>query len=744
MRTLSRVVSLAVLLLTACSDDGRVSRARPAISAEPRVLDFGGLKAGTSRTLQFTVTNAGAADLFIASGSIVADARGAFSVSPLPDQLVPGESASVEVTYAAPALEGTDSAQWVVLSDAANSPELALSLLGRSERACPAGLTQCGSACVDLQAENTNCGACGTGCTFPDRCVLGACQCIKRTCAEVGPCGTASDGCGGTLDCGACSGQLICRSNQCVPPTCSDGEKNQGETGTDCGGPCTPCGLGGGCATRADCSAGLVCSSGTCSACAQTSECPSDQVCRSGVCGDCQSRAECGGGRACIGGRCLSCPTEASFNECGLCGGPAVSGVGATCLLPNNCSSTFACDAQQTGVTCTPVAKNECGLCAGPGVSGLGSACSSQQSGCDSALTCNVSNDAAVCAEVPRNACNVCGGPAITGLGDACDSNGCPSTKVCDSAGTGVTCTPKTKNGCGVCEGVAVMGIGDSCTLPNGCTSTLTCNAAGDGTECVDVQKNACDLCGGPLITGKGQACNGLTGCAGVKVCNAAGTDVECNAPATCFQANHVVISQLSGGTGGGLDDDFIELYNPTNAPVDVTGWVLWYRTASRTSDWTQSVALPAVVLPARGYLLGRYSGGNWNYAGSCPSTPPMPPRCPDFTYNFNTSAVDGQTLLWSDSNPPPGNPTASSPGYVDGVGYGAAAWSEGTAATAGATGKSLMRKAGPSASSTSMATGGADAARGNGVDTDDNSADFVLMGSGTFSPRNSSNTAAP
>lgn len=36
----------------------------------------------------------------------------------------------------------------------------------------------------------------------------------------------------------------ICRGRQCVArdsPTCSDGVKNQGETGIDCGGPCPPC-----------------------------------------------------------------------------------------------------------------------------------------------------------------------------------------------------------------------------------------------------------------------------------------------------------------------------------------------------------------------------------------------------------------------------------------------------------------------------------------------------------------------
>lgn len=45
--------------------------------------------------------------------------------------------------------------------------------------------------------------------------------------------------------------------------TCSDGETNQGESDTDCGGPCSDCEAGDMCGSGDDCVSG-VCSTGTC------------------------------------------------------------------------------------------------------------------------------------------------------------------------------------------------------------------------------------------------------------------------------------------------------------------------------------------------------------------------------------------------------------------------------------------------------------------------------------------------
>ncbi len=45
-----------------------------------------------------------------------------------------------------------------------------------------------------------------------------ACVCHPLTCAQVGNCGALADGCGGTLNCGTCTGGDYCSNNNCCPP----------------------------------------------------------------------------------------------------------------------------------------------------------------------------------------------------------------------------------------------------------------------------------------------------------------------------------------------------------------------------------------------------------------------------------------------------------------------------------------------------------------------------------------------
>src|SRR4051794_36060276 len=41
---------------------------------------------------------------------------------------------------------------------------------------CQAGLTACGTECVNLQSASTHCGQCGTACTAPAVCAGGSCN----------------------------------------------------------------------------------------------------------------------------------------------------------------------------------------------------------------------------------------------------------------------------------------------------------------------------------------------------------------------------------------------------------------------------------------------------------------------------------------------------------------------------------------------------------------------------------------
>jgi hypothetical protein len=79
----------------------------------------------------------------------------------------------------------------------------------------------------------------------------GGCDCVRTTCAQLSAtCGTVQDGCGGVLDCGACTGSDVCApanvgqacgSGACMAHGCM-GACGLNDDG--CGGviACTPCG----------------------------------------------------------------------------------------------------------------------------------------------------------------------------------------------------------------------------------------------------------------------------------------------------------------------------------------------------------------------------------------------------------------------------------------------------------------------------------------------------------------------
>ncbi|MBZ4415477.1 lamin tail domain-containing protein [Myxococcus sp. RHSTA-1-4] len=178
---------------------------------------------------------------------------------------------------------------------------------------------------------------------------------------------------------------------------------------------------------------------------------------------------------------------------------------------------------------------------------------------------------------------------------------------------------------------------------------------------------------------------------------------------------DHVVISELSARGVTSDTDEFVELYNPTGSDVDLSGWKLQYKSAAGTT-YTGSVDIPnGKRIKAHGYLLIAHTG----YTGS---------PAADVTYDtFGMSAAasgGGHVRIGP-------NLTASNlndPNTVDKLGYGTANQPEGTAAPAHpAAGGSLERKARADSTSDTMAEGGADENAGNGQDTDNNFADFVV-----------------
>jgi glucan-binding YG repeat protein/uncharacterized protein YdeI (BOF family) len=177
-------------------------------------------------------------------------------------------------------------------------------------------------------------------------------------------------------------------------------------------------------------------------------------------------------------------------------------------------------------------------------------------------------------------------------------------------------------------------------------------------------------------------------------------------------QADHVVISQVYGGGGNGsgstaapYNKDFIELYNPTDQDVDLTGWSVQYTSKAGTS-W--SVTALAGQIKAHGYYLISQAGGA---AGVDLPTP-------DATGGISMAAGDGKVVLLDTTTAATG---AIPTGAIEFVGYGSGATGfEGTGPTKPSLSSTTSAQRRPYAN-VDPATG-----KGNAWDSDDNTADFV------------------
>ncbi len=194
--------------------------------------------------------------------------------------------------------------------------------------------------------------------------------------------------------------------------------------------------------------------------------------------------------------------------------------------------------------------------------------------------------------------------------------------------------------------------------------------------------------------------------------------------PAFAQTADHPVISEiLIDGVNEGSasnNDEFVEIYNPTSNPVDVSNWTIAYRSASSTT-FNIKYTFPAgtVIQSHKFYLIG--GGGVANRDNSSESV----------LLGFGNSG-GGVFLQNSGGN------------TIDLIGWGTAMSSnyEGAAAVKPAQGISLERKAKLNSTTASMGIGGADEFEGNGFDSNNNSNDFVERP--VPQPQNSAGTAEP
>ena len=188
--------------------------------------------------------------------------------------------------------------------------------------------------------------------------------------------------------------------------------------------------------------------------------------------------------------------------------------------------------------------------------------------------------------------------------------------------------------------------------------------------------------------------------------------------------ADHVVISEVQTA-GGTANDEFIELYNPTGSPIDISSWSIQYRGGGATT-YSKKNFESGNSIPAHGFFLIAHA----DYDGSV---------TPDMSHStFRLSATGGTVFLVNDQTKLTED-TDGGPTVVDKVAYGTGDYlrPEGTAFTpAPLASKSIERKAQSTSTKETMQTGD-DASRGNGYDSDNNGQDFVLRD--TPNPQNSS-----
>ena len=188
--------------------------------------------------------------------------------------------------------------------------------------------------------------------------------------------------------------------------------------------------------------------------------------------------------------------------------------------------------------------------------------------------------------------------------------------------------------------------------------------------------------------------------------------------------ANHPVISEILidgvNESSASNNDEFVEIYNPTADPIDVSNWTIDYRSASSTTFNTK-YTFPAgtIIQSHKYYLIG--GGGVSNRDNSAESVLLGFGNSGGGVFIRNSIGATIDLIGWG---------TANSGNY------------EGSVATKPAQGVSLERKANANSTSATMGIGGADEFGGNGYDSNNNANDFVER---TIpQPQNSNSLAEP
>lgn len=168
---------------------------------------------------------------------------------------------------------------------------------------------------------------------------------------------------------------------------------------------------------------------------------------------------------------------------------------------------------------------------------------------------------------------------------------------------------------------------------------------------------------------------------------------------------NHIVISEVQI-SGASANQDFIELYNPTSSSINLNGWRI--RKKSSLGTISTLVAMTAgKIIPPQGFFLWSNSSNGFDVSIGADIS------------NTNTLS-DNNSIELQDAN------TLT----VDQVGWGNGTnqfFENSIIATNPSAFHSIERRARPSSTLDDMILSGNDELAGNGFDTDNNSADFII-----------------
>ncbi|MBI5543932.1 MAG: hypothetical protein HY901_08605 [Deltaproteobacteria bacterium] len=350
---------------------------------------------------------------------------------------------------------------------------------------CPEGRTECGTACVELEFDRQNCGACDQACTAGSACAKGRCypmDCDTQTCAPDSVCFDDR-----------------CTPEQCVGTSCPNGEACEAATGK-----CTSCGP---LTTDRNCGAcGNACPPG--SACGQSRCYPAD--CAGWTCGPGEVCVEnlctpklcvavsCPEGESCDphSGQCSSCGPLTTEQDCGACGRSCAAGerCAAGECYPRHCP-TATCDAASVcvGGGCIEVG------CVGT-TCGTNEACRAGECVCvDGTDRCG----GASCRLLATDASHCGGCGQACGINQVCVGSLCTCAGSLQMCGTSCADVEVDASNCGTCGRACPGGqicSGGTCQCPAG---TSLC-----GGTCVDVLTDNlhCGRCS--VVCGDTQSCH--------------------------------------------------------------------------------------------------------------------------------------------------------------------------------------------------------------------------------------------